>query len=328
MWCGWGLPEERFFEVAHQARTIRRLRDEMAEPWGLVSGRFEFLTLCREQRVLAKTVLLPYGVIEAEPSYPATNLNIDGLHAALSEAAAKWPGLSGVMGNVQTPLLQLPHVYAYTACMWNPHQSKRPPREVLIELAGHLYPEHRELIADGYLALKEPNPAKIGALADRLESLVNQDRLGRLGIFGRKLFPDHRVAATVLLMQLRLRAAQENLMQGMTAATPKPVGQKLLRDYFDAYLAWDTAHGWHKLWGWQRWPLGNLRYDPRFPALCNKLARCFGGGPDMDACLGELARSLSPRFGAETVLQGCIAPLKEAVLAAASTAATTNGRRL
>ena len=59
--------------------------------------------------MLGKTVLLPYGAIEDEPSYPATNLQIDAHSQAVRRALPpRIPSLAGVMGNVQTPLLQFP----------------------------------------------------------------------------------------------------------------------------------------------------------------------------------------------------------------------------
>jgi hypothetical protein len=315
MWYGWGLPPARAFEPGHQRQTVQLLRQQLAEPWWLVSGRFEFLPLCREQGVLAKTVLLPYGVIEAEPSYPATNVDIDGIRAAFDANLAKHSELRGVMGNVQTPLMQLPHVFFYTSCIRDLQYRKRPEKDVLADLAGHLYPEHEQLVADCYLALKESAPAKIEPLARRLEDLLAQDRLGRLGVFGRKLFPDHRIVARILLWQLQLRWARERLVQGVTPSTSKAECVTLIRDYFDAYLAWDTAHGWHALWGWKAWPLGDFTADPRFAALAGRLSKCLGDKSEVDACFGEIAKALSAKYEPRIVQAGCIAPLQEAVLA-------------
>jgi len=314
MWFGWGLPSQRFFEPGHQARTIQALRRELAEPWWVVSGRFEFLPLCRQEGVLDKTVLLPYGVIEAEPSYPSTNLDIDGIRRVLDDHVVKCPQLRGVMGNVQTPILQLPHVYFYTASILDLDYRKRSEKDVLSDLCDQLYPEHGPLFGQCYLALKEPDPAKIAGLADQLEDLVRRDNFGRLGMIGRKLFPDHRIVAQVLLLQLRLRVARERLV-GITPATPKAECGKLIRDYFDAYLAWDTAHGWHGLWGWKQWPLGTFPSDPRFAAMAGRLSKALGGKAEIDACFGEVARSLSAKHDGNIVQEGCIAPLKKAVLA-------------
>jgi hypothetical protein len=315
MWCGWGLPPGRAFDPGHQVLTIQSMRGGLAEPWGLVSGTFGYLSQCRQQGVLAKTVLLPYGVIEGEPSYPATNLNIEAVRAAMEAHLLKNRDLLGVMGNVQTPLVQLPHVYFYTSSIRDLDYCKRSERDVLLDLCGYLYPERAQFIADCYLGLKEPDPRKIDALAAQLEGLVAQDKLGRLGVFGRKLFPDHRIVAKILLLQLKLRAAQERLVLGITATTPRAECERRLQDYFDAYLAWDTAHGWHALWGWGAWPLGNLPSDPRFSAFAARLGRALGDQSAADACFGDIVRSLSARYDARIVQEGCVAPLKKALLA-------------
>jgi hypothetical protein len=316
MWFGWGLPPQRSFEPAHQALTIRGLRQDLPEPWGLVSGRFEFLGLCREQGVLAKTVVLPYGIIEGEPSYPTTNVQIDAIRAAFEDHIAKYPELGGVMGNVQTPLLQFPNVYFYTSATWDAQYRKRSEREVLLDLARLLYPEHAPLIADCYLALKAADVPRMGALAGQLGDLVEQDRLGRPGLFGRKLFPDHRIVARILVLQLRLRAAQEALVQTLGPAAGKAECVNLVRDYFDAYLAWDTAHGWHSLWGWSSWPLGTFASDARFPTVAAKLRAALGNEQGVEAAFGQIASALSNRYGETPVKDGCITPLKTAVLSA------------
>lgn len=315
MWYGWGLPHARAFEPGHQKLTIELLRGQLAEPWWLVNGRFEFLPLCRQQAVLQKTVLLPYGVIEAEPSYPATNVGIDAMRAALGDHLVKYPELRGVMGNVQTPLMQLPHLYFFTSCIADLQYCKRSEKEVLVELASHLYPEHAQLVADGYLALKEPDPARIEPLVRQLDDLLAHDRLGRLGVLGRKLFPDHRIVAQVLLWQLRHRWARERLVQGVGPNTSKAECMALVRDYFDAYLAWDVAHGWHRLWGWNGWLLGGFPSDPRFAAMAGRLSKCLGDKTQIEASFGEIAKALSAKYDLAAVQTGCIAPLQKAVLA-------------
>ena len=116
-----------------------------------------------------------------------------------------------MMGNVQTPLLQFPHVYYFTSAMFDAGYRNRSERDVLLDLCGHLYPEHEQLLADCYLALKESDPAKIQPLADQLDGLIRQDKLGRLGIFGRKLFPDHRIVAQSLVLQLNFTRPAKGL---------------------------------------------------------------------------------------------------------------------
>ncbi len=316
MWYGWGLPAQRAFDPGHQALTIRSLRQDLPEPWWLVSGRFEYLALCREQGVLGKTVVLPYGVIEGEPSYPATNVQIDAIRAAFDQHLARCPELAGVMGNVQTPLLQFPNVYFYTSSMWDADYRKRPEKEVLSDMAALVYPDHSSLVADCFAALKTTDAARLESLARELNGLVEQDKLGRPGVIGRKLFPDSRIVATILVLQLRLRAAQERLVRDVGPGTDAAGCARLVQDYFDAYLAWDTAHGWHALWGWGGWPLGTFTSDPRFPLVAARLRKALRSSEGVDACFDQVAEALVGKYGETPVKAGCIAPLKSAVVAA------------
>jgi hypothetical protein len=262
-----------------------------------------FLPVCRDEKVLDKALFFPYGIIEFEPSYPKTNLEIDGIRETFADQVDRFPELAGAMGNVQTPLLQFPDAYFFTSAMFDADYRKRSERDVLLDLARHIYPEQKQLLADCYLAMKEPDPAKVGVLADRLDSVLREDKLGRCGVFGRKLFPDHRIVAASLLLQLRLRAAQETFVQGVTASTPKADCERLLCGYFDAYLAWDTAHGWHTLWGWDKWPPS----DSRFAAVAEKLRASLGVQSGLNACLDNVARTLSAKYDEKIVREGCIA---------------------
>ena len=114
------------------------------------------------------------------------------------------PELAGVMGNVQTPLLQFPHVYFYTSAMWDLDCCQQSEKEVLLDLSRHLYPGAPRVagrLLSGHEGMAEDllptDPAKIDALVTRLDALFREDKLGPLGIFGRKLFPDHRIVAAV-----------------------------------------------------------------------------------------------------------------------------------
>jgi hypothetical protein len=92
----------------------------------------------------------------------------------------------------------------------------------------------------------------------------------------------------------------------------------LIRDYFDAYLAWDTAHGWHSLWGWNQWPLGTFTSDGRFPALAASLRKTLGDDATVESCFEQIGKELVAKYGQRPVEDGCVAPLKGAVLAAAT----------
>jgi hypothetical protein len=294
----------------HQRLALHAVKQGVPEPLWLISGQFrEYLPMCRDEGLISKTLYLPYGAIEAEPAYPATNVQIDSIRRTFNGPDAKFPGLIGVMGNVQTPLLQFPNLFYFTSVMHDSNYLNRSEKDVLLDVSRLLYPERKQLLADCYLALKETDSAKIETLAAQLAEVVEKDRFGRLGIFARKLFPDHRIVAASLLPQLKLQATQQKLLTEITPATPRSQCEKLLTECFDAYLAWDTAHGWHRLWGWEQWPLAGLSSS----AIADRLGKTLKSKSDVDALMLHVSQALSAKYGATAVATGCIAPLKSAI---------------
>ena len=316
MWEGWGLVPGQLGSKTrdlHEIETIQALKQGLPQPWGLVAGRGADLRLCRQENLLPKTMFLPYGAMEGEPAYPTTNVTIDAIRQLFATHVVRNPELEGMMGNLQTPHLQFPHMYYFTSSMNDTEFRQQSERDVLLDVSSHLYPEQKQLLADCYLALKETDPAKVQFLADQLDTIVKQDKLGTLGIFGRKLFPDHKIVAKILVYQLKLRAATERLALGFTPTTSKKDCEKLLFDYFDAYLAWDAAHGWHDLWGWKDWPIDAFKTDPRFSPVAQKLFKILGDKSSVDECFAAVASQLANHN--QTALEtGCIAPFKKAVL--------------
>ena len=296
MWAGWS--------GARPTAAIPALGKDLPEPWLLISGRTNMLGACRQHGVLGKTVLLPYNLLEGEPSYPATNVTIDRIGQVLSDAAAGYPGLLGAMGNVQTPLLQFPNVYAFTSATWDPHLAKRAEADVLAELARHLYPQHAPLVAECFAALKAGSSDEADALASKLDDLAARDKLGRAGVFGRKLFPDHKIVAGTLVMQLRLRAAHERLSRASPRTADAAACERLLSAYCDALLTWDSAHGWWKQWG----RLGPSR------GLAAKVGQVLGTAAAANAAFDRIDESLAGRHGAARVRERLTGPLRQLIL--------------
>ncbi len=95
MWIGWGRhkyfsaadhlvtgfdwsdknPDES--DVAFMEETIRAFKSGLQEPWELIAGMSAYLKAAKQESVLAKTIFLPYGEIEMEPAFPATNMGFD-----------------------------------------------------------------------------------------------------------------------------------------------------------------------------------------------------------------------------------------------------------
>jgi hypothetical protein len=137
-----------------------------------------------------------------------------------------------------------------------------------------------------------------------------------LGVLGRKTFPDRQTVARMIFLQLKHRAARERLVRETGPTTTRQQAQKLLCDYFNAYLAWDMSHGWHGLWGWNGWTLGDFASQPAFALVCGRLAKSLGDSRATEASLAEIARTLSAHYPPEPVEKGCLAPLKNGLLAA------------
>lgn len=314
MWMGWGRDDHNREGLDQfQQRTIHGLRENLAEPWGLVAGWGSLLQSCQAENVLDKTVLLPYGVIEGEPSYPTTNLQIDDIRKDFDGLKKRFPQLSGGMGNVQTPLLQFPDVFFFTSALSDLDYIKHSQNEVLADLAEYLYPEQKDLIIDSYLAMKESDPAKITAIADQLNELIGQNKLGQPGIFGRKLFPDHRIVAQALVLQLKYRAARQRFVEIKNTPPDAATCERLLKDYFDAYLAWDNAHGWHKLWGWRQWILGQT-FDDDLKMSAQEIGKVLDSEAGVERCFEQIEKELTAKYGEAAVKIGCIAAIKPSVL--------------
>lgn len=316
MWTGWGVEQKDIFNRDHQAKTLQLLKSDLREPWSLVAGTSNFLPICRKVGLLPKTVYLHYGVIEGEPAYPNTNLTFNRVRDMFTKQVDKNPELAGVMGNLQTPLLQFPNMYFFTSAMTDVASRKRPEKQVLLELSGHLYPDHKQLIADCYLALQEVDPAKIKPLTNQLVQLIQTDKLGRLGVFGRKLFPKPSIVAQSLVLQLNYRAAIQQLADQLLPATSAGDSEKFIAEFFDAYLAWDAAHGWHGLWGWDTWPLGGPALEKWLVGVSQNLAKVLGSEAAVDAFFDKIEKPLMTKYEQAAVQTGCIAPLKKAVLEA------------
>jgi hypothetical protein len=320
LWGSWGhvfAPLETRERVVRE--TLRAMRAELPEPWGLICGLPEYLPWCQDEGVLAKTVYLPYDTIEGEPSYPGTNLDLPRVRHSFA-TALRYPGLLGVMANVQTPLLQFPHLFCWHRLAWAPECAQQSQADLLAELGRHVYPEHADLIAAAWAALSGAGDAELRGLAQQLDDVLRRGALGRAGLLGRKLFPAFRTVAQALVFQLRLRAAHEALLGALRPATDETECVRLVQAYLDAYLAWDVEHGWHDLWGYgfDRWPLGRLPEDKQFAGAVAHLKAAVGGGAALDACLEQMRSALAPQYGERRVVEGGVEPLRRFVSQAES----------
>jgi hypothetical protein len=299
-------------------QTIQAMTRHVPGPWWLIAGRKEYLPACAEQGVLDRTVYLPYNVIEGEPSRPGTQLdfNLQRLHL---DEAARYPGLGGLMGNVQTPLLQFPHVGFFLDVAGNIDHRKRTVRSVLNELADKVYPEHRDLLAACWTALQPNRREPATRLADRLERLLKEDRLGTPGSLGQRVFPDPRQIASDLVWQLGMWGTYDALCRTIRQRVSNTVCSRRLEAFLAAALDWDRQHGWSVYWKklgcpWTLWPM----HERSCQALVGGLRRMLGGKKvtpaDVDAFLAPLGDRLRHQYDPWIVDRCALEPVKEAIL--------------
>lgn len=169
LWQGWGFtswdPSRRERVIAE---TVRGMRDRLPEPWALIAGTGHYLPYLERLGVLDRTVYLPYGAIEAEPSLPFTNVEPEAVRGAIDGASA-YPGLA--------------------------------------DLARLLHPQPgaAEAMAAAFDALNATRPPAIDAAA---ATLRRRTLAARPGLLGRLLFPSSRQVVDDLLCQLELRRAE------------------------------------------------------------------------------------------------------------------------
>jgi hypothetical protein len=320
---GWGNPGPVNFEYP-QGPTIRGLEEGVPGPKMYIAGWLPILPMCEKEGVKDRTIAFNYGTIEGEPSYPSTGLSMDGMKKDLDRFVQAKDGLAGVMANVQTPLLQMPHVYYYLATLWNADYRNRAERDVVQEVSEQIYPEHRQLLADAYAALKGTPPDKIEALAASLNGLINSNQLGQPGVLGRKLFPDKTIIARSLVLQLRFRAAQDRFFEKVGKATAKEEYQRLFVDVFGAYLSWDTATGWHDLWG-QGWGVAGTPFfwEARLPMVLVRIRQTLGGDDKLAGLFDDVARELSMKHEPKRVNDFCMAFIKDIARNASASAVSS-----
>jgi hypothetical protein len=323
MWCGWGRTPENWFDPEHARATIRAMKSDMHGNWKIIAGAAAYLPICQEEGVLDRTIFLPYGTIEGEPAYPTTNLGFDGIREHM-KFTQDYPGLLGVMGNVQCPLLQLPRTYYYLNLLWDTTVLVKSDAEVMQELALHLYPDSSQLIAACFLALSEQNLAKIEMLIENLEKLLTEHKLGPTGVLGQLLFPNPEIVVHALVMQLKLHAAAEAFCQQVTADADLSVCADVTTALLDAYLAWDTEHGWHDLWGRGNWPLGMGNKDyPLFGSLgdttrlrtaVHSLRSLLGDAAAVSGFFNPIEKQLSAKHDLEHVAGDAVKPMQQIIL--------------
>lgn len=242
VWQGWGsgTPGENW------RATIEGIRDKVREPWWLTPCNADHLALVSEMGYLRKSVFFPYGHIEPEPSNPLTHVKFADLAETVS-LAERHPGLAGIMGNAQTPFVQLPNIFYLAECAWNSETTKLSDEEVLRRLARLVFPAVENELTEGWLALSAGGSDRALKIGRKLESLAAQDGLGLPGPGGRFIFPDPKIIVRDLALLLKMHGNAEKVRELVDAVGAR--GSAELQDavvaYLSAVLDWQRRTGWH-----------------------------------------------------------------------------------
>ena len=240
VWQGWGsgTPRENW------RATIEGIRDKVHEPWWLTPCNADHLALVSEMGYLNKSVFFPYGYIEPEPSNPLTHVKFDLLRETVA-LALKHPGLAGIMGNAQTPFVQLPNVFYLAECAWNPETTKLSDEEILRRLARLVFPAAEDELTEGWLALSAGGSDRALEIGRKLESLAAEDKLGLPGPGGRFIFPDPKIIVTDLALLLKVHGCAEKVRELVDANKDEAEVQDAVLTYLSAVLEWQARTGWH-----------------------------------------------------------------------------------
>jgi hypothetical protein len=323
MWLGWGRhptgEDSGKKAVDFMQDTIRNFKQSLAEPWELIAGISPYLESAKRESVLGKTTFLEYGAIEMEPAFPATNLGFEPVQKVFDKAA-EYPGLEGIMGNNELMVLQFPRTFFFFKTAWDTSYKTRDERNVLLDLAEQLYPEQKALVADGFLALRENDPAKVDAALKGVSALVNAPRTTRPGSLSRFLFPDQLAVARSLERQLEIRAARQNFIKGMQSKPTEEEAKRLLETYFDRLLAWNHDTGWDKMIDITIWRTPIYEEGKDLTQAMTQLKKVLSQGKSyttytqFDDFLSSIAADLTKKYGRDSVMIGCVEPFKVSMI--------------
>jgi hypothetical protein len=246
-WSNWGWPEDnpRAPSAVWRA-SLEDMGQRLPEPWWLAPN-IQHLEMVGELGLLGKSVFFPYGVLEYEPGPPLTHLH----HARLKEmvdVALAHPGLAGVMGQCQTPLVQLPNIFFFMRALWDAERRQDTVDTSVRDLAALLYPASADLLGQAWANLGGEATDDGLNVADALDAALTSNGLGPVGPLGRLIVPDATLVAQDLVHLLRIRGYAERFRVRLDADDYRAAREDLA-SYARTVLAWQARHGYHAMGG-------------------------------------------------------------------------------
>jgi hypothetical protein len=134
------------------------------------------------------------------------------------------------------------------------------------------------------------------------------------------LFPDRLVVARNLKLQLEIRLARQSLLKGLSVNPSVDESAKLVEDYFDKLLAWNQETGWDKMIDINIWRTAIYEDGKDFTEAAVQLKKILAQGKpytsysQTDEFLAGISKHLLQKYGRDSVMIGCIEPLKMALI--------------
>lgn len=220
MWVGWesynafwqhvaetgGMPEFNW-DKRNWREVVSRMKTFTRQNWGVFASNDLHFDVVEELGVGDRTVFNPYGIIEREPTFPATNYDPHRLAECIGMYFRRPAGL-GAMGNSQSHVVQLPHTYLFSHFV----QGGTEQDADIGGFARSLVPELGDTIAMSWESLGAgQNTAEMrrlaGALDARADDNFTEGSLSQLLLGGANRFVKD------LSLQLLFRAAEVDLMK-------------------------------------------------------------------------------------------------------------------
>ncbi|GAG75856.1 unnamed protein product, partial [marine sediment metagenome] len=199
--------------------------------------------IAKESNYLDKTIFFPYQIVDDEPSFPLTTINFNGVDTTY-DWIAKYENLKGVMANVQTYIVQLPNIYYFVGCGWNPNMRKANEPTVLTSLAKMIYPQQADLLVRAWMLMHQSDVNAAEAIATEIDRILEQRQIGRTGLIGQYIFPDSSQIFKDLSIMLRLHARGNHVEQLIAAKADKYVITQAMADYLLQVMKWQKINGY------------------------------------------------------------------------------------
>jgi len=239
MWWGWGTSSQK----ENWRDVVLGLKKRLPEPWFLSACNLGHIALLKELGLTDKAICFPYGAVEHEPSPPMTVFQ----EYYIREAArvAKADKLVGLMGNSQTPAVQLPDIYLMSRLAWNPDDPASFD-EMLDDLSMQLDPRNPLALATAWKALKGNDPDAMLKAKEGLKR-AGEDKSRKRKFDGGLAWYVPGGIATLhadLRTLLTIRASEIFSAEAAAKGSTEDLKEQL-STYFDSLLGWTERTGYH-----------------------------------------------------------------------------------